>query len=646
MNKTASQFNLWLFQQSAKDKVLSELKSGNATLLVSPTGSGKTVMASEIAKHFTRVLFVAHRQEIIDQARASMGPNVTAVGIQSVMRHGPNGTDLLIIDEAHRSAAKTYRELIERYPEAARLGLTATPLRTDGKGLSGAFSVLVEAANTRDLISLGRLVPYRSFEAPDELLRQLATTRKRAGDYDQAELSKLMNRPRLVGDVVREYKKNATGRKSIAFAVSVEHSIAMTQAFNEAGVRAAHLDGRASDKLRREALAALRSGKIDVLSNVNLFTEGWDCPEVSCVIVARPTMSLTLHLQSIGRGMRACEGKNDLIILDHAGNIERHGLPDAPRVWSLESDAERATREAEVAELERLHALGFDSIEAELEEKQRIQSTTYLAGEVSGIVRRITGKSGANSFLKFWGVAPISGAASLVRYLRSDVDAVIETYNSSYSTKQACLKLGVTRAKLRAIYADRGISPVRRPGKYRGSDCLFPKLEIDGIAADLDRFIGLSEASKLLGLSRDMTIRLISLRGVSRGDSRSNRHGYSRAEVDQIARERDRQGWISISEAAATLGSSRDKVSVALIRLGIAPKRFGRRKCYLVTDIERLKRMIDDSCLSRDVRASLDLSKSEFHALLREHRIRPLFGSGAATRYSKSDVDLIARSRS
>jgi len=379
---------LFCHQGEAVERVLRVLSSNNPTVLVAPTGAGKTVMAAAIAGHFGRVLWVAHRIELINQAEAEVANNVQVMSILSALRRGPKRIDLLIIDEAHRGMASTYRALIDKYRNVPILGLTATPQRTDGQGLCDIFSEIVQCSNVKELVESGYLVPYRAFEAPDEALRQIEKVRKRRGDFEQSAVSRVMCQPRLVGDVVFEYKRHALGRKAIVFAVGVRHSRLLRNAFLAAGIRAAHLDGKATPQFRADRLADLRDGRIDVLCNVNLFTEGWDCPPASCVIMARPTLSLTLYLQCVGRGMRVCEGKDNLVILDHAGNISRHGYPDDERYWQLESERQRQKREAEVTELDRLLSLGFDSIEAELEEKRRQSELPLVDWMPSAELRR------------------------------------------------------------------------------------------------------------------------------------------------------------------------------------------------------------------------------------------------------------------
>lgn len=489
-------------------------------------------MAAEIALHFKRVLFMAHRVEITTQARAELGAHVHVMSIHAALHYGPEAVDLLIIDEAHRTTAATYRAIIAKYKGCAVLGLTATPRRTDGQGLVDVFDEIVECSSVKELIESGHLVPYRALEAPDAALKSLASMKRKRGDYDQSALSELMSRPRLIGDVVREYRKHGLGRRAVAFCVSVEHSKALAAALVAAGVRAKHLDGTASEKARKAALKALSGHEIDVLCNVNLFTEGWDCPSVSCVIMARPTESLTLYLQSVGRGMRPASGmigKTNLLILDHAGNMARHGYPDDPREWSLESEAQRAKREKEVAELERLLALGFDSIEAELEEKDRARKKTYSAGETiaalgiprhqlqwlrgkhnltrlgtrylksevdalaSGELERKSGKytaeqtrnllnisdQGLPRFLKRRGVIPTYIGSNATLYDASDIDRLLEQIGRTYSAAEAYLIIGGSKSHLSQVLKSNNVRSI-----WNGTAVRYLKSDIDGLAAE------------------------------------------------------------------------------------------------------------------------------------------------------------------
>jgi DNA repair protein RadD len=528
---TLKRTSLRAYQSKAVSNILEQLQSGAHTLLVSPTGAGKTLIAAEVAEQYDCSLMIAHRRELLEQADGVMGRGVHVMSLHNALRW--NGKpQLLIIDEAHRAAAKTYRSIINRFPDALRLGLTATPKRLDGQGLIDAFDAMVEAASISELIAQGHLVPYRAFEAPDEKLKELEGMRKRGGDYDTGQLSKLMNRPRLVGDVVREYKKNANDRKAIAFAVSVDHSLALMKAFNDAGVKAAHLDGRASDGTRAEILESLRSGDINVLCNVSLFTEGWDCPAVSCVIMARPTASETLYLQCVGRGMRADDDKSDLMIMDHAGNIERHGPPDMLRNWSLESLAQRNAREAEIAELQRLHALGFESIEAELEEKQRFKKETYSAAEVDQKLSSHIGArpSAISSYLKRFSIRPVVVNGQDVRYGRREIDEHLELLATTYSfdqCKKICSGIGIkaTGAFLKSC----GI----RPLLGSAASIRYPKALLDKTAQAWAATYSAGDAMRLFGLTAERFRRRCRRAGITPVISRGHVSRYDKLAIDE-----------------------------------------------------------------------------------------------------------------
>jgi len=184
-----SSFELREYQAVAARSCLAALRTGEAPLLVAPTGSGKTVIAAEVAKHFRRPLVIAHRRELVEQAQRVFGRHVRARTIQSVIREGPGSLlrrpDALFIDEAHRADATTYRQIIDWFSRVPRLGMTATPRRTDGRGLCDAFSIMIQASSVSELMDAGHLVRYRAFEARDEHLRQLAWMKRECGDYAQ-----------------------------------------------------------------------------------------------------------------------------------------------------------------------------------------------------------------------------------------------------------------------------------------------------------------------------------------------------------------------------------------------------------------------------------------------------------------------------
>lgn len=330
-------------------------------LIPAPTGSGKTVVAGAIIHRApnTHVLFLAHRRELIRQTRTHLSEfdvnagiilagepvdhmqRVQVASIQTLhsrcIRHGrdlpPAG--IVFVDEAHHAPAKTYRSIIEAYPTAKVIGMTATPCRRDGRGLGGIFDRLIECPQVPELIELGFLVPTKVFapSTPD-----LHGVHVRQGDYVESELTEIMDQAKLVGDIVTHWHRLAEGRKTVVFATSVGHSIHLKDEFIRSGVRAEHLDGKTPKDERDDILGRLSAGDLDLVTNCMVLTEGWDQPDVSCCILARPTRSMGLYRQMVGRVIRPATGKDRALILDHAGNTIRHGFVEDRVEWTLDPD--------------------------------------------------------------------------------------------------------------------------------------------------------------------------------------------------------------------------------------------------------------------------------------------------------------------
>ena len=332
-----------------------------APLLVLPTGGGKTVIiAAAIAgarDRGRRCLVVAHRRELIRQASDKLRLAGVPHGI--VAPWSPETDDmvqvgsvqtlarrlellprfvLIVLDEAHHAVARQWKRLIEAQPNARLLGVTATPQRLDGKGLGiacgGPFDALVEGPSVLELIAGGYLVPSRVFAPPEG--PDLSSVRVVRGDFEAAGLAAAMDRPGLVGDAVQHYRRHAAGLPAIAFCASVRHAETVASAFRVAGIEAVAVDGSMHPTQREAALAGLASGAVHVVCAADLISEGLDVPNLGAVILLRPTQSLALHLQQIGRGLRPAPGKDALVVLDHAGNSLRHGLPEEGRRWSLD----------------------------------------------------------------------------------------------------------------------------------------------------------------------------------------------------------------------------------------------------------------------------------------------------------------------
>ncbi|MCK5641208.1 MAG: DEAD/DEAH box helicase family protein, partial [Gammaproteobacteria bacterium] len=255
----------------------------------------------------------------------------------------PRG-DLVIWDEAHHLAAAGWARVHQEWSESHHIGLTATPQRLDGKGLGTWFSALVQGPSTAWLIDNGWLSPYEMYAPYTPDMGGVDTKR---GDWDRKQNSRRMDVPKITGCAIEHYLRLARGKRTIAFCCSIEHSKNVAAQFQRAGVMAIHLDGKAKDIDRLAAIEGFRAGQIDVLCVVDLVSEGLDVPELECVILLRPTQSLALYLQQVGRSLRYVLGKTALI-LDHAGNW-KHGLPDEEREWTLDDRPRRSKKQEQEA---------------------------------------------------------------------------------------------------------------------------------------------------------------------------------------------------------------------------------------------------------------------------------------------------------
>jgi superfamily II DNA or RNA helicase len=332
-----------------------------APVLQLPTGGGKTVILAEIIRRAVakgrRVLVLVHRRELIHQTAAKLAlagvphgiiaaefaPNPEALvqlaSVQSLVRRSDTlaDVDLIIIDEAHHTRAKCWHSLVERYQKARLLGTTATPARLDGRGLGvedgGLFDVLVTGPSTRDLILHSYLSPTRCFVPRRRL--ELADVRSRAGDYVTSDLVLRVDCPEIAGDAVEQYALHANHLPGIAYCCNVAHAESVAAVFRAAGYRTGCVHGDLKVRDRDRLIAGLGTGEIELLTSCDLISEGLDVTNVGAVILLRPTKSLTLYLQQVGRGMRPAPGKEALVVLDHVGNVIKHGLPDQERKWSL-----------------------------------------------------------------------------------------------------------------------------------------------------------------------------------------------------------------------------------------------------------------------------------------------------------------------
>ena len=241
--------------------------------------------------------------------------------------------NLIIIDEAHHVGARTWRLILEAYPNARRIGLTATPCRSDGRGLGNYFDELILGPQIPELIARKYLVKTTYYAPVEPDLKGVET---RQGDYAINQLADRMNRDDLVGDIVSNWHKHGQRRKTLVFAVDVAHSVHVKNEFLKSGVRAEHVDGSTPKAERDAILARLASGETEVVCNCMVLTEGFDLPTIGCIVLARPTKQLGLFRQMAGRGLRPAPGKSNLILIDHSGAVYRHGLLEDPIEWTLD----------------------------------------------------------------------------------------------------------------------------------------------------------------------------------------------------------------------------------------------------------------------------------------------------------------------
>lgn len=354
-------------------------RGAKAPLFVLPTGGGKTVVFAHIAAASAykgkKTLILVHRVELLHQTAQKLRMFGVRVGLVSpkytpdlfapvqvamvqTMRsrtHLYRHFDLVVTDECHHVVASTYMQVISAYPNAYQLGVTATPVRADGKGLGiqagGVYDCMVLGPSVAELIRMGHLVEPIVYAPPSGL--DLFGVKTRMGDYNRKQLAERVDKRTITGNAVDHYRNLCPGQPAVAFCVSVKHAEHVAAEFSAAGYRAYSVDGQTDDRIRENILAGLGNGQVDVVCSCDIISEGTDIPSIAAAILLRPTQSVGLFLQQVGRALRPAPGKDRALILDHVGNVidsqgnMNHGFPDMDREWSLDGEIKRPRKKGE-----------------------------------------------------------------------------------------------------------------------------------------------------------------------------------------------------------------------------------------------------------------------------------------------------------
>ena len=350
---------LYDYQEDMKGRIEGELRLHRSVMAQMPTGTGKTYLLTAVIDSFVsnnpmeKVWIVAHRRELVSQIdetvrkfhsyyasnTSSLLSSVKAMSIQWLMRHYDEIEEepgMIVIDEAHHALAKTYKEMWERFPNAKFLGLTATPCRLNGKGFTDLFDILVQSWSVPEFISKGRLATYDfvSIKSDGVTQRLIDSLQKRGadGDYQNKEMDMLLNKKPSIERLYRSLEEYGKDRKGIVYAINISHAQKITKLYQENGVKAIAIDSKTPTVERQQDIEAFKKGDIQVLVNVDIFSEGFDCPDVEFVQLARPTLSLAKYLQMVGRGLRVAKGKKNCVIIDNVGLYRVFGLPS--QVWN------------------------------------------------------------------------------------------------------------------------------------------------------------------------------------------------------------------------------------------------------------------------------------------------------------------------
>lgn len=357
------------YQKDNKEKIYEVWKDKRSVMLQMPTGTGKTRLFSSIIKDIESYstthgieltcLVMVHRMELIDQIvktlmnsyglesgiiQAGFRQNpelpLQVASVQTLSRRLEKWTekkfDFIIVDEAHHVPADSYLKIINAFPEAKLLGVTATPYRLSGEGFTDIFDELIVSPSVKEFIDMGVLskYDYYSVRPNSEIQRDLDQLKRfQGGDYTDADMTRVCDNDHIRAQVVETYLKYAKGKKGIIYTINKVHNYNLCQDFREHGIKTVAIDSSTPSEVRNKYIEDFKEGKIDIICNVNIFSEGFDCPDIEFIQLARPTQSLSMFLQQVGRGLRISEGKEKCLFLDNVGLYNRFGFPSTKRKW-------------------------------------------------------------------------------------------------------------------------------------------------------------------------------------------------------------------------------------------------------------------------------------------------------------------------
>ena len=357
------------YQKDNKCKIYELWKEKRSVMLQMPTGTGKTRLFSSLLKDIQNYsvdkaisidcLVMVHRQELVEQIvgelhrnyglesgiiqagyKQNAERNIQVASVQTLSRRlhiwKEKQFDIVIVDEAHHVPAESYKNIINSYPSAKLLGVTATPYRLSGEGFTDIFEELIISPSVKQFIEKGVLSQYDYYSVREnsEIQRELdSITTFQNGDYTDADMTRVCDNDHIRAQIVETYQKYALGKKGIIYTINKVHNKNLCSDFNNAGIKTVAIDSQTPSDIRKRYIEDFKCGLIDIICNVNIFSEGFDCPDIEFIQLARPTQSLSMYLQQIGRGLRSSKGKEKCLFLDNVGLYNRFGLPSANRKW-------------------------------------------------------------------------------------------------------------------------------------------------------------------------------------------------------------------------------------------------------------------------------------------------------------------------